>query len=209
MDNPSFSKRWITGVALTAVLASGVFLGTAMSPRGVDAQETASPTAVAVVDLNTVITDSKQFAALQAEQAKRQEDLKTDIQTRQGEVEKLRSDRDLLAPGSDAYEAKTQELLEKGSSLQAYGQLAEQLEAGRRGREFLQLYEAANAAAGAVAQDRGIDVVMVKGTLPDMQQLARLNAQQITAVLQNRKVLYAADGVDITQATLARMNADF
>ena len=83
------------------------------------------------------------------------------------------------------------------------------MENSQRSREFLALYEAASAAVAQVAQDRGIDIVIVTSELPDMAQLARAESQQIAAILQNRKVLYSKDSADITQAVLARMNADF
>lgn len=199
-------KRWTTGAALAAVVLVGVVL---TGQRGLEAQDAMSPTTVSVVDLNAVINGSRQYAAMQANQADREARRQEEGQTRQTELEKLKGDLDLLAPGSAAHESKQRELLEKAAGAQAWNNVSQQLENNQRSREFLGLYESANAAAAAVAQDRGIDIVMVTGQLPDLQQLARAEAQQIAAILQNRKVLYAADDVDITQATLARMNADF
>ncbi len=201
------NKQWMIGAALAAIVLVGI---TFSGQQGVvDAQATSVPTAVAVVDINAVITGSKRNAALQADQATRDQTRKTEGQAKQTQLEKLKSDLDLLAPGSSAHNAKTRELLELAATAQAWNTVGQQMENSQRSREFLALYEAASAAVAQVAQDRGIDIVIVTSELPDMAQLARAESQQIAAILQNRKVLYSKDSADITQAVLARMNADF
>lgn len=199
-------KQWTLLAAVGAVVMSGVMF---FSQRDVDAQSASGPTAVAVVDLNNVINGSKQFQSLQAEQQSRDASRAEEAQSKQAELEKLKADLDLLAPGTPAHENKTRDLLEKAAAAQGWNSVAQQLENSRRSREFLALYESANKASAAVAQDRGLDIVLATGQLPDMQQLARAEAQQIAAILQNRKVIYNKANVDITQAVLTRMNADF
>ncbi len=200
------NKQWTMMAAVGAVVLAGVFF---MTQREVDAQSAADKTAVAVVDLDEVIKGSKQFQALQSEQQSRVTARENEAKGKQAELEKLKADLDLLAPGTSAHESKTQELLEKAAAAQGWNSVSQQLEASRRAREFLALYEAANKASAAVAQDRGIDVVLSTGQLPDMAQLARAEAQQIMAILQNRKVIYSKDAVNLTQAVVSRMNADF
>ncbi len=73
-------------------------------------------------------------------------------------------------------------------------------------RQFAEIYHAANLASAEVAKAMGYDVVLQGGELPNLMSL---NIQQLQSVVQTRKVLYAADGVDLTQAVLQRVNANY
>ncbi|MEM8782005.1 MAG: OmpH family outer membrane protein [Planctomycetota bacterium] len=206
LSNP-LKNRLVQAALVVAVLIVGIPMlkgGSALI-----AQDAGSPTAVATVDLNAVITQSKGSAAQEQVRAGREAQRQEEGTALNERVQKLRADLDLLAPGSQARLDKEKELRELAVEAQVWQQVAQAEEQASRSREFLQLYEAANDAVAAVARDRGVDVVLTAGQLPDLAQLARADAQQIAAILQNRKVLFNSETVDITQAVLARMNANF
>ena len=196
-------------IVIVAAVAAALGIASFTALSGATAQNGATPTAVAVVDLNQVLTQSAGYASMQAEQETRQADQQSEAESKQAEVAAIQNQLDTLGVGTPAWDAKRRELLEKATEVRAWAQVSQQLENGTRSREFLALYEAANAAVAAVATERGIDIVMTAGTLPDLQQLANADPQQIQAVLQNRKVIFNKESVDITQAALTRMNAEF
>lgn len=196
---------------LTILLgASVVALGLLqLRPAPVVAQAGGSGDAmrVATVDLQTLLNNSDRFEKMQEQQQARGQALQQELQRRQGEVQSGQNQLDALGPDTPAWEAKRREVLEMAAGVQAWDQISKQIEGGEQAREFLSLYERANAAVEAVAQERGIDLVLATSELPNMAQLARADRNQITAILQNRKVLYSSDRADLTQAALIRLNA--
>ncbi|MEM1444876.1 MAG: OmpH family outer membrane protein [Planctomycetota bacterium] len=201
------NHRLIQTTLVVAVLAVGVVMLKGEST--LIAQDAGSPTAVATVDLNAVVSQAKMAETQNETRAGRDTARQQEGEAKNNAIQKGRADLDLLAPGSQARLDKEKELRALLVEAQVWQQVSQAEEQAARSREFLALYEAANAAVEAVAKDRGLDIVLTAGQLPDLAQLARADAQQIAAVLQNRKVLYSSEGADITQAVLARMNADF
>jgi Skp family chaperone for outer membrane proteins len=192
---------------VTALLVVGVTLFTNQST--LTAQSASAPTAVATVDLNAVISQSKANTAQEEARAGRDAARQTEGQTKNVALQKAQADLDLLAPGSQARQDKQNELQSMLIEARVWEQMSQAQEQATRSRNFLAMYEAANEAVAAVAEERGLDIVLTAGQLPEMSRLAQADAQQIAAILQNRKVLYTSAQADITQAVLARMNADF
>ena len=169
-------------------------------------QSTGEATRVAVIDLQQVIDQSAQQKAYQQQNAAKGEELKAENDRRRGELQSMLTQLEPLNPGSEPWLAKRDEIQEKQTSLQVWVQVAEQQANLERARQFATLYTAANEATAKVAQAQGIDVVLQGGAMPD---LMRLNPEQLQSVAQNRKVIYAADELDITQAVLARIDAEY
>ena len=164
-------------------------------------------TRVGVVNLQAVLDGSDQLATMRERQQARGQELQAELERKQGEVKAGQNQLDALGPETAAWEAKRREVLEMAAGVQAWEQIAKQIEGSEQAREFLTLYEKADAAIAAVAAERGLDVVLAASELPDMGQLARADRNQITAILQNRKVLFHSPQVDVTQAALIRLNA--
>ena len=208
---PRASRYLLAMKTLTILLAATVVaLGLLqLRPAPVVAQAgAAGAMAVAVVDLQALLNNSDPFKKMQDAQAARAQELQDELQKRQGEVKAAQNQLDALGPETPAWEAKRREVLEMAAQAQAHDQIQKQIEGGEQAREFLELYEKANAAVEAVAKERGVDVVLAASELPDMGQLARADRNQITAILQNRKVLFSSDRADLTQAALVRLNAN-
>ncbi len=195
----------VLGVLASAVLAVGFWA----SQEPATAQQSASATTVAVVDLQAVFNASQQQNAIQSAQQSRTEKLQGEVKTRQDNVQMLKGQLDTLTPNSDAWETKRTELLQKTVELQSWAQVSEQLEGRQRTLEFVGLYDSANKAVSAVASELGIAIVLQTGTMPSNNQLAQAEPQQLVALLQNRKVLHNTPQVDITQQVIARMNSAF
>lgn len=194
-------KHSMIVVALAGALTLGLYV-----TAGGQAGGQAAPTKVAVVNLQEVINQCNQQAAFRAENQTKAQSLQAEQQQRQQEIERITTAIDPLEPGSDAWENKRQELRQKTLELQVWVQMQEQDNQLAQARQFVEIYVAATDAAAAIAEQAGYDVVLQGGDLPD---LMRLNLQQLQTVVQTRKVIYSADGVDITNAVLQRVNADF
>jgi len=198
--------KTLTLLLAAAVLALGLLQ---LRPAPVVAQAAAGEgMRIGTVDLQALLNNSKRFERMQEAQQARGQERQDELQRRQGEVKAGQNQLDALGPDTAAWEAKRREVLEMAAGVQAWEQISKQIEGNEQSRAFLGLYEAANAAVEAVAKERGLDVVLAISDLPDMAQLARADPNQITAILQNRKVLYNSDRSDVTQAALLRLNAN-
>ena len=185
-----------------ALLVAAVFILSAAA----SAQSAGEATRVAVVDLQQVIDQSAQQKAFQQQNAAKGEELKAENDRRRSELQSMLTQLEPLNPGSEPWLAKRDEIQEKQTSLQVWVQVAEQQANLERARQFATLYMAASEATAKVAQAQGVDLVLQGGAMPD---LMRLNPEQLQSVAQNRKVIYAADTLDITQAVLARIDAEY
>ncbi|MEM9418735.1 MAG: OmpH family outer membrane protein [Planctomycetota bacterium] len=194
-------KNSIVIVALAAALTLGLYV-----TAGGQAGGAAAPTKVAVVNLQEVINQCAQQAAFVAEGKAKADALKAEQAARQKDIATISTTLDTLTVGGDAWNKKREELQQKTLEMQVWVQMQEQNGQLDQARQFAEIYVAANEASASIAQAAGYDVVLQGGELPD---LMKLNIQQLQTVVQTRKVLYSGDAVDITNAVLQRMNADF
>lgn len=194
-------KNSVLIVALIGALTLGLYV-----TAGGQAGGQAAPTKVAVVNLQEIINDCAQQAKYRADNQARAESLRAEQQKRQQEIAGLTTALDPLQPGSDAWMKKREQLQEKTLEMRVWVEMQEQNSQLEQARQFATIYRAATDASAGVAEAMGYEVVLQTGELPD---LMRLNVQQLQTVVQTRKVVYAGKNVDITQAVLQRVNAEF
>jgi len=194
-------KNSVAIVAMVGVLTLGLYV-----TAGGQAGGQATPTKVAVVNLQEVINQCAQQAAFRADNQAKSEALQAEQQQRQQEIAAITTAIDPLQPRSDAWNKKREELQQKTLEMQVWVQMQEQNNQLEQARQFAAVYTAANEAAASIAQSAGYDIVLQGAALPD---LMRLNVQQLQTVVQTRKVLYSSDAVDITNAVLQSVNANF
>lgn len=194
-------KKTVMASVMVTVLAAAGFV-TARAQQGGSAEATR----VAVVNMQEVITQSKQQQTFQSANAAKGQQLVAEEKTRRDEIAKLATELDPLVAGSAAWLNKRDQIQQKQIALEVWVRVAEQNSQLDLARQYAQAYQAATDAAEAIAKAQGYDVVLQSSGLPD---LMTLNIQQLQGVVQGRKVIYGADEVDITQAVLGRMNAEY
>lgn len=166
----------------------------------------AKPTAVAVCNIEQVVEALTEKQQLDAEMKQHRDALAAEQQSRQKRIEKLEFDLNALKPGTDAYKQKQEELQRAALELQVWTRF-EQARAGRElGLQTERLYRKILEAIGRVGQDNGYDVVLFRESNVDMQFE---NPQQLSALIQLRKVLYANPSIDLTDQVIQRMNNEY
>ncbi|MEO1236422.1 MAG: OmpH family outer membrane protein [Planctomycetota bacterium] len=188
-------------VALCGALVLGLYV-TAGGQAGGEAQTNK----VAVVNLEEVIRNCQQQAVVRASNQALAEELKAEQQRRQQEIATLTTQIDPLQPGTEAWNNKRDELEAKTIELQVWAQATEQKNQREQARQFAEIYTAATQATADVAAALGYDIVLQAADLPNIE---RANVQQLQTIVATRKVVYAGEGADITQAVLARVDANF
>ena len=186
-------------MSLAALLVAGALIGQAASMS-------AQPSAVATVNVQEVFNNLKEKTSLEAQMQSRTETLQQQEQQRRKAIEQLRQDLQVLAPGSDAYQKKEQELQQKAIDLQVWTKFKQQQVRMERGLQVEGLYRRTLSSVKKIAQENGYDIVLFDEQSPDFDYE---NSQQLLTLIQMRKVLYASDKVNITDQVIQRMNNEY
>jgi Skp family chaperone for outer membrane proteins len=128
---------------------------------------------------------------------------------RKAEVEEIRKARSLFNEGTEDYNKKNRELIQKTLEFQTWNQLY-QLELARTQKlQLRSLFEKIEAATKEVAEARKIDLVIVdqKADLPvDLEQI---DIKALLNIFGQRNVMYNNGKFDITAEVLAKVDANY
>jgi len=193
--------------SMIILAAVAVAFGTTTLVSNLGAQANKKPgTPTAVVDIEKVFNELEERAAVEANIQTRIAELQKWEQEKRKEIAALQSDLELTKAGTDAYE-QTREKLRKALiglrvELEVGQRQVEQEKALRLEGLYLKMIDT----VGQVAQQEGYELVMFKDNTPPMRGA---NQQQIAALIQVRKTLYAADHLDLTSRVKQKMNNDY
>jgi Skp family chaperone for outer membrane proteins len=161
---------------------------------------------VAVVDFQAVFDASKERKQIQAELETMRQKLQEEGQERKKDLEDLRGDMEFLNPGTEAYRRK-QEQLELGLfELKAWEQFNNKKLDREHSIRLQALYRKFADVAGEVARSSGYEAVLLND---DLTFPRGMNRKETTAMIGQRKVVWASDEVDITKLVIDRMNAQW
>ena len=186
-------------LSLAALVVTAGLVGAAASMQ-------AQPTSVAVVNVQEVFNNLKEKTNLEAQMQSRTEKLQQEEQQRRKTIQQLRQDMDVLAPGSDAYKQKEQQLQQKVIDLQVWTKFKQQQLSVERGLQVEGLYRRTLTSVKKIANEAGYDMVLFDEQSPEFNYD---NPKQLLTLIQMRKVLYASDEVNITDQVIQRMNNEY
>ncbi len=164
------------------------------------------PTAVAVMDVQVIFDSLKEKMQIEADLKSQLEQINTDDQDRKQELQELRSDLDILAPDTPAYNEKQSQLEQKAIELQAWRNFQTQKLNHERGLQIEKLYRKMLTAAGQLCKQNGYDLVLFK---EQAVNFAGAKPEALKTLIQVRKVLWSADDLDITDQVIQLMNNEF
>jgi len=196
------NQLWIWTLLLAAV-ALGTWRANANANN---AQQTPSPAVIAVVDLQEAIKTLDQRTA--QEQALQQfiESQNEKIKKIGAELEQVRNEIDLLVPDSPEYRRKVEQAWRLRADLEVQKNVSDQLIDRRRAEAFAKLFENIRDAASRVAERAGYDLVLSNDAGAELPEGSE---SQVRSVMINRRVLYAADELDITDQVVRMMNNEW
>lgn len=203
MHNPTWSRA-----GAVAALAAAVFFGLQAARGGSAGAAPPAPATVAVVDVTQItgaLTEAKDLSAAQAQRfdgyRKQVEQAETDAKAAFADAEEAKklNDPSMNAKIAKAIEAKAQ-LQARANALQE----VKEIEAGTTKQA---LYDKVIAAVNAVADEQGLDLVL----LDDRPLRAPDGSRQdgVLGAITARKILFARKRLDITQDVITRMNNDY
>lgn len=195
----------ITLMTLIPALAICALL--AMTLVAQDNRTMPASTRVAVFDVNVAMENLEQRRDLEASITGQGESLQAQGTKRQEKIEQLEADLEVLPQGSEAFLAKLDELYTARAEIEIWGRVQQRRMATKQAMAMEEIYRSINEAIAAEAQASNIDVVLYATALGNKS--IGMNMQQVTTRIELRKVLYAREGLDITDRVVNRLNVQY
>lgn len=195
---------WRQPVIILSVIA--IILGVGMT-MNLHAQATgAAGVKVAVLDIETVFNDLTERGDVEAGIQTRIGNLQKWEQDMQKDIRQKKADLDIMSPDSPNYEKASSELERMVIELQVEMQVKQRQLEQEKAVQLESLYRKIMDGVESIAQQRGYEIVLLKDRIPNLRGA---NQQQIAALIQVRKLLYSAPGLDITDQVKQKLNNDY
>lgn len=162
----------------------------------------AGPTKVAVCDVVKVFNNYNRAKDLTATLNEKRETVKAEAEKRLQAINTIGMELEELVQGSKEYERRFNEVQRLTIERTVWLQYQDALVMRDHHRLTKEMYEEIIKMVGLIAQERGVQIVLSRMS----EDLQSENTPQLLQQIERRKVLYAADSVDVTDTVLKRLN---
>jgi Skp family chaperone for outer membrane proteins len=162
---------------------------------------------VAVIDLFRVFNECAQIQYLNEEIKKKTEEYSKEATERRKRIEDRQQALNAFQPGTKDFEDRRRDLIRSNIEANVWLKVSEQEIEQDRFMWTVKIYRQACDLAGAIAKERGIDVVIQRSEFKpdDLEQ----TIQALRRLIQEREVVYNAAEMDITDLVIRRMDKDY
>lgn len=191
----------ISATALLLAAVGGVMLlaGAALFTIG-------RPAVVATVDLERVYEALDEQAAADASVEALAATMNRDAELRRESIERLRGELEAFKPGSTAHKETMNRIELELLNYNVHVDFDRQRIEARRSEFIRAIYGRVKVSLAAMAEEQKIDIVFLNDSIPPIEATdAQRTMQQISA----RRMLFSAPSLDISDALIQRMNAEF
>ena len=191
------------------LLAFAALLGMALQ-RPASAQD--APPKIATVNLAKVFNELQETKDFQQKLESDRKAIQAEAQKRGAEIEQLKKDRQLLKEGSDDFNKKQKELIEKTIAAQTWQQLIQADLFRQQKNQIKGLLDKIEETTKTIAEGKKIDLVVVEQKVELPAEMDNVNADQLRAMIQmvnQRTVLYNNGKLDITGEVIAALDAAY
>jgi Skp family chaperone for outer membrane proteins len=165
----------------------------------------ASPTKVAVLDVQKVFQALDERSAVDADLTQETERLQKQEQEQRQKLKEMEADLSILGRDSDAYKQTMAKAEQMAIELQAWLQVKQRRLEQERTLRVQDLYNKILGATQRLAEQQGYDLVVQR----DMQNVRPENQKELAAMILSRKVIYASNQLDITEVVTQLLNNEF
>jgi outer membrane protein len=160
---------------------------------------------IGVVSVRRIFQDCKRNTKYKKEMSAERDRLEAELDSLSKDIEASKSKLKMaLKPGSADYLSGMKDVFEKQGSLQAKQEYFKRQMDMREQMVIEQLFKDVVKATGEVAKDKGFDMILERSE-PD---LPTANSNELTLTISTHKVLYSAGCEDITDAVMAKVDAN-
>lgn len=179
----------------------------ASSPASAEATAAASPCCVGVLRLNDVLSKLDEKSVRETELKKFFDEREKAVNALLDRVKTLREELKLLPKDSPDRNAKREEYARVGAQAKIEADLSQVLAAEKKKLMELDMFNKIKDAAATVAQRQGLSLVLNDDSQVEIPDDAEYRDVQNAMI--NRRVLFAADTVDISAEVANYMNNEF
>jgi Skp family chaperone for outer membrane proteins len=194
------SKR--IGIIATAAVVAGLGFASVQANRLLRG----TPTAAAVVEVQRVIDSLKEKDVIEAQMQQTNDRVQKEKNDRERAIKQMQDELQLLTPGTENHRKKLEAAEKSVIELQAWLQFENNKLVRERGIQIEGLYQKILKAIAEVAKTNGYQLVLFA---EGPAEFRAENLQQLTTLIQIRKVLYYEPSLDITDLVTQKMNNDF
>lgn len=164
------------------------------------------PARVASVDVAKAFTSLDEQKSMEASIKSLGERMAGEKDRMSRELQDLNAELESYKPGTPPYNETLKKVEAAVGAMRAQDQFGQLKLEAERATALRELYARIRAASEAVAKDANIDYVVVNDSLVPVEPAGLASTQQ---QLNTRRFLWANTEMDITDAVIARANADF
>lgn len=199
----------LIALAPVVICAVGIAQGQGQPASSVPPAASGGPaTRAGVIDLIRIFNECQQILDLNDQIKKKTDDYAKEAAERRRRIEDKQTALNAFKPGTPDYEARRTELVRANIDANVWLKVAEQEIEQDRYTWTIKVYEKACEMAAAVARERGMDLVLQRTAFrPD--EIQEQSVQAIRRIIQDRVVVYNSEELDITDAVIAKMNAEY
>ena len=159
---------------------------------------------IGVVSVRKIFQDCKRNTKYRKDMTAERDKLENELESMSKDIDASKSKLKMLKQGSADYLSGMKDVFDKQASLQAKQEYFKRQMDMREQTVVEQLFKDVIKATGEVAKDKGLDIVLEKSE-PD---LPAANTNELTLTISTYKVLYSAGCEDITDAVMAKVDAN-
>jgi Skp family chaperone for outer membrane proteins len=194
-----FSRRSLCALALSAVALL-------LPARSATAQEAPK---IATVNIAKVFNEMQETKDLKQKMESDRTAIQNEGKRRSDELEEAKKARQIFNEGSEDFNKKNREVIQKAIELQTWQELIKADLARQQKSQMRNLFEKIEAATKDVADAKKLDLVIIeqKIELPtDPGQFDQMNIDQVRALINQRNLMYNNGKFDITNEVLAKVD---
>jgi Skp family chaperone for outer membrane proteins len=201
--------KTIALVGLMAVLFVLIDTWQGLGARATEAKEavqaeSAKCLKIGVVSMRKIFQDCKRNAKYRKESTAERDRMEAELEKLSKEIDLDKAEIKMLKPGSSDYSSRIKEILEKQGKLQAQQEFFKRQMEMKEQTVVESLFKDVVKATGEVAKDKEFDLILEKSE-PD---LPASSTNELTLTISTYKVLYNAGCENITDAVLAKIDAN-
>jgi len=166
---------------------------------------TATPTAIATVDLPRVLEALDESAAEIARSQAAGEEFQKELLARKDILDGLAADLEDFVPGTPKYAEAERKLKKASIDVRAFMGLTDLREARTTQRAMLRIYNHIRESAAAIAEQEGYGMVL----LDDSAIVIPENSSDVLSEISSRRVLFASATLDISDQLIEYMNTQW
>lgn len=194
-------RFWLIGLATATVAATAFFT----LNRPVVAQNAAPSGRLAVINVVNAFNEYQRQKDLAEEISQLEQRLQQEDQARRQRLEQKQAELDRINQEDPTYNERAREMLTMTIDYKNWRDVKQADMTREIGLWSARCYREIRDATGAVAKERGVDVVL----FAEEFRPESFEPQAIRAEIEKVEVIYANPAIDFTQAVIEKLNADY